>query len=788
MILLLNNKEEIIEVVNDTEVYRNDETLRLTDENYVSYMLSAETKYLPKSLTDQVSYVMVGKDTNYQAYFVSKFQTNNNRTTITGVSAIIEQLRKTIVPRMHGTMPLSQALVIALRDTDITLMMQTETIDREVYIDLNYVSAWDAIKELSHYYGFEIDFNVEYTSADEQSDAYVKRIRIRDSMGTDQPDEAIVYGYNAKSFTSDYDRTETVTALYGFGKAITETQRYKDWKQRTEERLRELHGRHWQNFMPDVGFDEDNPPRVDMSDIFNVDKPVDQLYFGVAEDSPEMRMLGIWDKESQSYNHKFGSITFNDLEEPIDIYVATKNELQKRLKEDVYYKVVVDGLNVNIGDTVRIGSTYDASDNTDYGQARVIELIRDNMLNKNRDIRIGEHITPSRNRQQRENSEGSRLVNSPSVSTFGPSGNRGSLSGIDDIIDGSWTDWDDLDGFGDWDGGFGNNGLDFDTSTSGLNDPDGLSTPEDPDIDPEPEPEPEDGWTEDQEDYPGVVEASLAIVPNVMSETAIKNVGMASVNYDAINNWDSLVTHDGVLERNDRSTPLDEYRGLATEIKTHYRIDGTIEQQTEVVYIIGYPNDTISDIVTPKELENAGIDTDNIDFNMTVEALYEGNYTIPHPEAEDYVFDDVNGLNILAENFVLIPYDLSDDQAGSIVTRAVDLSKHTEDTHLVTSLYNSYDIEQVTHNLSGPGLVTAVNVEIHHREDGVIADTNVAVMAGSRHRTLGQMLDNSSKSGISDRYNDRHDAPIDNYFDASLLDLDRTLGDIYDELATTYES
>ena len=785
MILLLDNKEQLVEVINDSDVFLNDEMLRLTDENYVSYMLSAETKYLPKSTTDRVAYVMVGKDTNYQAYFISKFQTRNNRTTITGVSAIIEQLRKTIVPRISGTMELAEALLIATKDTDIIVNMDTETIHREIYIDLHFENAWDAIKELSHYYGFEIDFNVKYSSANEQADAYEKRMIIRDPVGVDQPGEAIVYGYNAKSFNSDKDRTETLTALYGFGKPITETQRYKEWRRRLEERLKELHGRHWQSFVPDLGFDENNPPRVDMSNIFNSDKPLGQLYYGVAENSAEMRMLGIWDRETQSYKHKFGKVEFNDLEDPIDIYVATKNELRKRLMENINYKVVVDGLDVNIGDVVRIGSTYDTAEDSDYDKARVIELTRDNKLHKNKDIRIGEHITPSRNRQRRLESDRPPLINNPSISSYGPPGYRGPLSGIDDLLDGSWLTWDDLDGFGDWEGGFGNNGLKFDTSQSGLNNPDGTGLPDLPD--PEPDPDP-DEWTKDQPQFPGVLAANLVIVPNVMSETAIQNVGLRAVNFNEIKNWNSLRTHGGTLAKSGPAIPIERYSGLATETKTHYRIDGTVEERTDITYIIGYPNETIYDIASPMQLERLGIDLETIDFNLTIEEIYNGSYALPIPEAKEYTFDSVNGLNILAENFVIVPYDLSDNQAGSIVTRAVDLSRHTEDPHLITTLYNRQDIKRVTELASRDGYVTAVNVEIHHREYSELADTNVVVIAGNRNITLGEVLDNTKNSVHPGMINLRHDAPMDSYFDISLLDLNRTIGDIYDELATTYET
>lgn len=768
MIYLLNSREELVEIINQADIYVSEEKVRLTDENYASYILTAELRYLPRHVTEQVRYVMVANEDHYQSYFVSQLNVDNNRTMITGVSSIIEELQKSVVTELAGKTTLRNALLIALKDTDVELVIDTDIAQKPVEAELYFVKAWEAVKELSYYYGFEMDFRVNYDNVEyEQQDSYTKQLVAKRVLGDEKPEEAVIYGYNATSFSSDLDRTESVTALYGFGKVITETKAFKDYEKRVEERLKKDHGRHWQNFKPEYWFDINNPPKLTFSTVSSSDKPLGAKFIGVPQDSWEMETFGTYDRRTGQYRHKVDVVNFNDLEDPQAILDATRAELQRRLAEVTSYRVSAEDLDINIGDVIHVGTT-DVLASSPTDKARVIEYIRDNMKGRNKGIQIGKHLTVSRNRKRRE-ADTSPLANTPILSDF---------EGMDDFLSGNY---DDLGRYGDWGyDDFGDSGLDFSTNDMGLNKPHKPSAPEVPIDKPDP-------WTPDNSDYPGVLAENVAVAPNTMTNTAIQNIGAQAVNYNNdIEHWNSYMSHSGTLHAITGMEltrhRLPNYSGLAKEEKNYYRVDGTIATAVEILYIIGDPHERIGDIASAEEIDELGYSSEGINFDQTIAEVYGGSYELPpnEPITQPWV---ANGLNILADHFVILPNDLDSTAMGTIVARSVDNTSYFEEAHLTTIIYNGDD----TKSLQGASGLAGVRIETHHRDHGVIDSGAVLVIVGGRDQKLGEIIGSVEPDHIHS-INANYSSAYNRYYDHMLSDPNSTIGEIYDQLATTYES
>ncbi|RAN53759.1 hypothetical protein B8A42_08490 [Dolosigranulum pigrum] len=373
MMILFNHKEQVIRYVRNDVTRVLEHKQALTDERYVSDNLYAEIEALDDEVLAQLEYVAIpveGMTYQYHYFWVQKYETRGNITSIQGVQSGIEALRKTPVRdfRPHER-EARYAIDHVLDGTNWRAGYVADTGRRST--NVYFVSVFDALKKFCSVWQLEMQFFVEVTNGRIGARYIDFKYRLGKRRGA-----RVVYGHNALEIVKEEERTELYTALIGRGKG--------------EEVSSEEENKSGQaGYGRKINFEE-----VEWS-VANgdpVDKPAGQLYVEIPQATERYGVRGT----DGRMKPKIGFVDFQDEEDKHELIKLTYAELERLSRPQVLFKTSSVYLEGQIGDVIRV---VRPDRQIDY-ETRIFEITWDRLMARAVDIKLGDQMNESANKRE----------------------------------------------------------------------------------------------------------------------------------------------------------------------------------------------------------------------------------------------------------------------------------------------------------------------------------------------------------------------------------------------------
>lgn len=375
MIYLFDIKEKLIKAVSNSSIITLEQRQSLTKDRYISDRVFAEVKALSSNVISTAQYLAIpSMNTPYRfhLFFISNLVTEGNATKIEGVSAGIEELRKTIVEDKRPESKTAPEVVsILLKGTNWKGQF-TEVDNLRLSSNYYYIDLFEALKKVCKIYSLEMQFIAEIDG----NHIGARVVKFSRQVG-ERSDQRIVYGKNALSIIHEEDRVSLYTALIGRGKAL-EVSSAED------------------NASGQAGYGR----KLTFEDIewhISQGKPVNKPRGHKFVEIPALTEKYGIKMTDGSMKPKVGVVEFEE-EDAEKLLEKTYEELVKVSRPLVQYSAEVSHIKrPDIGNTVRV---VRLDRGIDY-ETRIIELVLDRLSNRAIEVKIGDHIESSMDRVER---------------------------------------------------------------------------------------------------------------------------------------------------------------------------------------------------------------------------------------------------------------------------------------------------------------------------------------------------------------------------------------------------
>ena len=368
MFFLMNNKQEIIESIHDSEV------VEATKKEELKGTITAEVLFkrnVYDKINDKAAYIAFKDEDVKYSEKIQVFKILNNglrdKSRVLAIHMFFDDLKHSgyVRDRRLKGIPLSVALDAITENTDWTYQTHTIANGSANWYDKDYL---ECFKDFINNWGVECDFEIQFKN----NKVVQKIIHVYKKLGSDTG-RRVVYKHNTSDMEIIENKSGIYTALSGRGKG----------EEKTDEEGESTGGYGRKIQFTDVEW------AISKGDPLN--KPRGQNFL---EDPEATKMYGF--KNGQP---RLGIIEFSECEDPAELLELTYNALKLASRPQFQVKATMQVTgNLFIGDYVNvvrkdIGLTY---------KARVIEIKRNLLNGKLSDVVLGDHFFTSADKQRQE--------------------------------------------------------------------------------------------------------------------------------------------------------------------------------------------------------------------------------------------------------------------------------------------------------------------------------------------------------------------------------------------------
>lgn len=321
---LLNKKQKVLKAISSKQVIETHFIEGINQANQLTLSLP-----LKKRLAPNIFYALFKKpdSTKYLLFKLISEDVQKDRITYKGIDAAYDELKgygyiKDIRPVKRTALEILQRV---LQDTrwEVGYIDSTNPVDTNFY----YQTYLECIQQIVQLFNLEVTFTYGFDTKYQQITSRKVNLYLQQGRRTGKRFE---YGSNLLEVTREEDSQNIITALVGRGKG---EEKYDD---NTGEAT-DGYGRRI-NFSEVVWSKANGDP---------VDKPVGQEY---VEDPEATKIFGYDDGKPRT-----GIITFDDIDDPVELLKATWASLKSSDRPKVSFKAqVTDVGNLQLGDTIAI--------------------------------------------------------------------------------------------------------------------------------------------------------------------------------------------------------------------------------------------------------------------------------------------------------------------------------------------------------------------------------------------------------------------------------------------------
>lgn len=368
MFFLMNNKQEIIESIHDSEV------VEATKKEELKGTITAEILFkrnVYDKINDKAAYIAFKDEDVKYSEKIQVFKILNNglrdKSRVLAIHMFFDDLKHSgyIRDRRLKDVPLSVALDAITDNTDWTYQTHTMANGSANWYDKDYL---ECFKDFINNWGVECDFEIQFKN----NKVVQKIIHVYKKLGSDTG-RRVVYKHNTSDMEILENKSGIYTALSGRGKG----------EEKIDEEGESTGGFGRKIQFTDVVWSKANGDPLD--------KPKGVNFL---EDLEATKRYGFKDGRA-----RLGIIEFSECEDPAELLELTYNALKlaSRPQSQVKATMQVTG-NLFLGDYVNvvrkdIGLTY---------KARAIEIKRNLLNGKLSDVVLGDHFFTSADKQRQE--------------------------------------------------------------------------------------------------------------------------------------------------------------------------------------------------------------------------------------------------------------------------------------------------------------------------------------------------------------------------------------------------
>lgn len=368
MFFLMNNKQEIIDSIHDSEV------VEATKKEELKGTITAEVLFkrnVYDKINDKAAYIAFKDEDVKYSEKIQVFKILNNglrdKSRVLAIHMFFDDLKHGgyVRDRRLKDVPLSVALDAITDNTDWTYQTHTMANGSANWYDKDYL---ECFKDFINNWGVECDFEIQVKN----NKVVQKIIHVYKKLGSDTG-RRVVYKHNTSNMEILENKSGIYTALSGRGKG----------EEKTDEEGESTGGFGRKIQFTDVEWSKANGDPLD--------KPKGVNFL---EDPEATKRYGFKDGRA-----RLGIIEFSECEDPAELLELTYNALKLASRPQFQVKATMQVTgNLFIGDYVNvvrkdIGLTY---------KARAIEIQRNLLNGKLSDVVLGDHFFTSADKQRQE--------------------------------------------------------------------------------------------------------------------------------------------------------------------------------------------------------------------------------------------------------------------------------------------------------------------------------------------------------------------------------------------------
>lgn len=368
MFFLMNNKQEIIDSIHDSEV------VEATKKEELKGTITAEVLFkrnVYDKINDKAAYIAFKDEDVKYSEKIQVFKILNNglrdKSRVLAIHMFFDDLKHSgyVRDRRLKDVPLSVALDAITDNTDWTYQTHTLGNGSANWYDKDYL---ECFKDFINNWGVECDFEIQFKN----NKVVQKIIHVYKKLGSDTG-RRVVYKHNTSDMEILENKSGIYTALSGRGKG----------EEKTDEEGESTGGYGRKIQFTDVEWSKAKGDPLD--------KPKGVNFL---EDPEATKRYGFKDGRA-----RLGIIEFSECEDPTELLELTYNALKLASRPQFQVKATMQVTgNLFLGDYVNvvrkdIGLTY---------KARVIEIQRNLLNGKLSDVVLGDHFFTSADKQRQE--------------------------------------------------------------------------------------------------------------------------------------------------------------------------------------------------------------------------------------------------------------------------------------------------------------------------------------------------------------------------------------------------
>lgn len=368
MFFLMNNKQEIIDSIHDSEV------VEATKKEELKGTITAEVLFkrnVYDKINDKAAYIAFKDEDIKYSEKIQVFKILNNglrdKSRVLAIHMFFDDLKHSgyVRDRRLKDVPLSVALDAITDNTDWTYQTHTMANGSANWYDKDYL---ECFKDLINNWGVECDFEIQFKN----NKVVEKTIHVYKKLGSDTG-RRVVYKHNTSEMEILENKSGIYTALSGRGKG----------EEKTDEEGESTGGFGRKIQFTDVEWSKANGDPLDKPKGLNfLEDPEATKRYGFKDGSPRL-----------------GIIEFSECEDPAELLELTYNALKLASRPQFQVRATMQATgNLFLGDYVNvvrkdIGLTY---------KARAIEIQRNLLNGKLSDVVLGDHFFTSADKQRQE--------------------------------------------------------------------------------------------------------------------------------------------------------------------------------------------------------------------------------------------------------------------------------------------------------------------------------------------------------------------------------------------------